>query len=285
MPEPLTNASRHKSNRTADYSLNIQGSRQTKTPSTPNDSVATPPAPSSASPLPPPTAISPSSGNTPLSDSVKELLPLLKAQTPHYMVAHIHEKAYLVTEGDTVRLPFLMAGVQPGDVLRLNRATVLGSRDFTLRAAAPVKGTREDPGRKMRWVDERVFVCRATVVGVESEPMRVKEKTKQRNRHVKHAKSKHKYTVLRISELTVRDVNEIKANEKVRVQKAHERLAMLAEKEAAREAAAHARAAAKLRKAEQRSELKKEAAKRKSDEKTQAAHVPKAEVEPEKQAA
>ncbi|KAK8164403.1 hypothetical protein IWX90DRAFT_466744 [Phyllosticta citrichinensis] len=213
VPEPLTNAFGHKTSRTADYRPTLKGSRQTKTPSTPNDSVATPPAPPSASPLPPPTAQAPSTGTTPLPDSVKELLPLLHAQTPHYMVAHIHARAYMVTLGDTVRLPFLMPDVQPGDVLRLNRATVVGSREFTLRAPASIKGTREDPGRKMRYVDDRVFVCRATVVGTESEPMRIKEKTKQRNRHIKHAKSKHKYTVLRISELTVRSLAEIEAEE------------------------------------------------------------------------
>ena len=48
-------------------------------------------------------------------------------------------------------------------------------------------------------------------MGVESEPMRVMEKTKQRQRHTKHVKSKHKYTVLKIREVSVNEVNKSKA--------------------------------------------------------------------------
>lgn len=95
-----------------------------------------------------------------------------------------------MTEGDSVRLPFKMPGVAPGDVLRLTRASVLGSRDFTLQGAP--------------YVDERLFACRAVVTGTESEPLRIKIKKKRRCRRVKQAKSKHRYTVLRISELRVR---------------------------------------------------------------------------------
>ncbi|GME22236.1 putative aconitate hydratase protein [Neofusicoccum parvum] len=177
----------------------------------PSPSSVAAPSTSSASPLPSPTAEAPSQGTTPLSDSVKELLPLLQAQKPHYITAHIHAKPYLLTAGDTLRLPFLMPDVKPGDVLRLNCATILGSRDFTLRAPAPVKGTRERPGTIMQYLDDRLFVCRATVVGTESEPMRVKEKTKRRNRHIKHVKSKHRYTVLKISELEVKTPEEVEA--------------------------------------------------------------------------
>jgi len=56
------------------------------------------------------------------------------------------------------------------------------------------------------YLDERLFTCRAVVMGVESEPMRVMEKTKQRQRHTKHVKSKHKYTVLKIREVSVNEV-------------------------------------------------------------------------------
>jgi large subunit ribosomal protein L21 len=130
-----------------------------------------------------------------LSESVKELLPLLRAQHSHYISVHIHGKPYLVTLGDAVRLPFHMPGVVPGDVLRLNRATSLGSRDYTLKGAP--------------YVDERLFECRATVMGTEAEPLRIKEKTKRRNRKVKTVKSKHKYTVLKISEVKVKSLEEI----------------------------------------------------------------------------
>ncbi|KAK4117265.1 hypothetical protein N656DRAFT_24811 [Canariomyces notabilis] len=134
----------------------------------------------------------------PISESVRALLPLLAAQPGHYIRVHIHGRAYLVTEGDSVRLPFKMPGVVPGDVLRLNRASALGSRDFTLQGAP--------------YVDERLFECRAVVTGTESEPMRIKIKKKRRCRRTKHVRSKHRYTMLRISELKVcRDAAEIES--------------------------------------------------------------------------
>lgn len=88
-----------------------------------------------------------------------------------------------------LRLPFHMPKAPPGTVLRLNRASMLGSREFTFRG---------DP-----WIDDRFFRCKALVVNVESEPMRVIEKTKRRNRKVKKVKSKLRYTILRITELKV----------------------------------------------------------------------------------
>lgn len=195
-----------------------------------------------------------------LSPSVRELLPILKAQGPHYITAHIHGKPYLLTQGDTVRLPFLMHGVEPGDVLRLNRATHLGSREYTLKAAAarpklkspttdtshvveptsgamasqqqvipgmgdqraPMEGGSKDvvfaphfiphiEKGKHSYLDERLFVCRAVVTGVESEPLRIKEKTKRRQRKVKQVKSKHRFTVLRVKEVKLRDLEDVDA--------------------------------------------------------------------------
>ena len=148
-----------------------------------------------------------------------------------------------------------MHGVEPGDILRLNRATNIGSRDYTLKAAAaapklipstlprnvlgattgqlpshsdvmptpsPVSPTLtgKDVTRaphfiphiekgKHSYLDERLFVCRAVVMGVESEPMRIKEKTKRRQRRVKTVKSKLKFTVLRVKEVRVRGVEDI----------------------------------------------------------------------------
>ena len=113
----------------------------------------------------------------------------MAAQPAHYVTIHIHGRPYLVTEGDAVRLPFRMPGVEPGDVLRLNRASVVGSRDFTLKG---------EP-----YVDERLFECRAVVTGTEAEPMRVMIKKKRRCRRKKHVRSKHRYTMLRISELKI----------------------------------------------------------------------------------
>lgn len=117
------------------------------------------------------------------------LLPLLRAQPQHYITIHIHSFPFLVTLGDTITLPFRLKGVVPGQTLRLTHASVLGSRDYTLKG---------NP-----WIDEKLYSCRATVVEETSEPMRVKEKTKRRQRKIKRVKSKHPYTVLRIKELVV----------------------------------------------------------------------------------
>jgi len=149
--------------------------------------------------------------------------------------------------------------VNPGDVLRLNRASALGSRDFTLKAASttpnsrsptartttvvdPTPGSflssvsRRMPGEKPSaslgsdgvpvdhfvphlpkgrdaYLDEKLFTCRAVVMGVEAEPMRIKEKTKRRQRKVKTVKSKHRFTVLRIKELDINSVDDIEAQE------------------------------------------------------------------------
>lgn len=145
-----------------------------------------------------------------------------------------------------------MHGVEPGDVIRLDRATNLGSRDYTLKAGAagpkpksptmqttqlldPTTGTASSESHVMPfgegnnagavggaphfiphiakgrtgYLDDRLFVCRAVVMGVESEPLRVKEKTKRRQRRVKKVKSKHRFTILKIREVRVRGEEEI----------------------------------------------------------------------------
>lgn len=149
------------------------------------------PAKRAAIPTPPPPASTPAT----LSPSIRDLLPHLAAQPSQYISAHIHGRPYLVTAGDIVRLPFRMPGVVPGDILRLNRASSLGSRDYTLQGAP--------------YLDERIFECRARVMGTESEPLRVKEKTKRRNRKVNIVRSKHRFTILRIAEVKVNDLEEI----------------------------------------------------------------------------
>ncbi|MCJ1350809.1 MAG: hypothetical protein MMC33_000790 [Icmadophila ericetorum] len=132
-----------------------------------------------------------------LSESIKSLLPLLRAQPHHYITAHIHARPYLLTEGDTLRLPFHMPHVRPGDVLRLNRASTIGSRDYTLKGAP--------------YLDEKLFECRATVLGTESEPMRFIEKKKQRNRRVKTVKAKLRFTVLKVKQVRIRSLEEVEA--------------------------------------------------------------------------
>ncbi|CAO2656852.1 Nn.00g056550.m01.CDS01 [Neocucurbitaria sp. VM-36] len=156
-----------------------------------------------------------------ITPTIRNLLPLLHSQPNHYITIHIHGRPYLLTKGDTLRLPFLMPHVKPGDVLRLNRATHIGSRDYTLKAPEPIKGNA-DHGKKVFYLDERIFTCRARVVGIESEPLRVEEKTKRRQRHVKHVKSKLHFTVLKISDLEVASLEQyeeaIKPQEKDTVQ-------------------------------------------------------------------
>lgn len=145
-----------------------------------------------------------------ITPSIRSLLPLLHSQPAHYMTVHIHGRPYLLTKGDTLRLPFLMPNVAPGDVLRLNRATHIGSRDYTLKAPEVIKGTA-DHGKKVFYLDERLFTVRARVVGIETEPMRVEEKTKRRQRHTKHVYSKMRFTVLKISDLQVKSLEEYEA--------------------------------------------------------------------------
>ncbi|EMC93588.1 hypothetical protein BAUCODRAFT_52000, partial [Baudoinia panamericana UAMH 10762] len=143
-----------------------------------------------------------------LSQSVRELLPVLQAQGPHYIVAHLYDRPYLLTQGDTLRLPFHMKDVEPGDILRLDRASIIGSRDYTLKAATAPPALNQSTG-KVSYVDDRLFVCRAVVMGVESDPLHVEEKTKRRQRKVKRVKSKHRHTILRIKEVRVRGLEEV----------------------------------------------------------------------------
>ncbi|EER25904.1 hypothetical protein CPC735_043480 [Coccidioides posadasii C735 delta SOWgp] len=158
------------------------------TPDLPSVIETTIPAPK---PAVPPTFTEPVT----LTESIISLLPRLTTQSPHYITAHIHARPYILTAGDTLRLPFLMPDVHSGDIIRLNRASTLGSRDFTLKGAP--------------YIDERLFECRLRVMGVESEPLRVKEKTKRRQRHIRRVKSKHKYTILRVMDVKVKTLEEL----------------------------------------------------------------------------
>ncbi|GES57588.1 aconitate hydratase [Aspergillus terreus] len=163
---------------------------------TPRAQTSTPSAPQH---LPPTKQPLPPTFTAPLqvSQSLLDKLPLLTAQSPHYITAHLHDRPYLLTAGDQLRLPFLMPRVKPGDVLRFNRASVLGSREFTLKGAP--------------YVDERLFECRVRVMGVDAEPLRVKEKTKRRQRHVRQVRSKHRYTLLRVMDVKVKTAEELLA--------------------------------------------------------------------------
>lgn len=174
---------------------NFEASQLPSTTSSSTSQTPSAPRPFNRSiPQPPPPPTEPLE----ITPSIRELLPYMTIQPAHYITVHIHGKPYLVTEGDIVRLPFHMPSVRPGDVLRLNRATTLGSRDYTMKG---------EP-----YLDDRLYVCRATVSGTESDPMKIKEKTKRRQRKVKTVKSKHKHTILRISELKIHTLEELEAS-------------------------------------------------------------------------
>ncbi|PSN63095.1 hypothetical protein BS50DRAFT_576908 [Corynespora cassiicola Philippines] len=192
VPEPLIRSGQHISQ---DLKEKVQTSAQAT-----SQSNTTPPK----EPFP---SLRKDAVSTQLTNSIREMLPLLHSQPAHYFTIHIHGRPYLITQGDEIRLPFLMPDVKPGDVLRLNRATHIGSRDFTLKAPEAIKGTK-DHAKKVFYLDDRLFTCRATVIAIESEPMRIMEKTKRRQRHTKHVKSKHRYTVLKISEVSVKSLEE-----------------------------------------------------------------------------
>jgi len=109
-----------------------------------------------------------------------------------------------------VRLPFHMHGVNPGDILRLNRASLLGSRDYTLKAGS--NATESYDGKRTgepQYLDERLFECRVRVLGLDSGPMMTKEKTKRRNRKVKTVRSKHKFTMLKVMEVKIKGLEEL----------------------------------------------------------------------------
>ena len=104
-----------------------------------------------------------------------------------------------------------MHGVSPGDVLRFNRASVLGSRDYTLKAG--MNATEAYDGKRTgepQYLDERLFECRVRVLGVDSGPMMIKEKTKRRQRRVKTVRSKHTYTVLKVVQVKVKSLEELR---------------------------------------------------------------------------
>ncbi|KAA8908991.1 aconitate hydratase [Sphaerosporella brunnea] len=164
--------------------------QQQQLPNTPTTSAIQPATPTTTTTTTTTTATT-TTTPAPLSHETLKLLPLLLSQPQHYITIHIHAFPFLVTAGDTVTLPFRLKGVTPGQTLRLTHASVLGSRDYTLKGAP--------------YLDERLFRCHATVVAETAEPMRVKEKTKRRQRKIKKVKSKHVYTVLRIKEVVVRN--------------------------------------------------------------------------------
>lgn len=112
----------------------------------------------------------------------------LRLATDLYAVFRIHNRPYLVTQGDKVILPFRMKQADVGDTLKLTDVTTLGSRNFTLR---------DDP------IDPSLYNLKATVIEKTKRKFETREVTKKRNRRVRHVHSKGDLTVLRINTLEV----------------------------------------------------------------------------------
>ena len=125
--------------------------------------------------------------NTNKSQSFIDITPLRLA-TDLYAVFRIHNRPYLVTEGDKVILPFKMKQAEVGDTLKLTDVITLGSRNFTLK---------DDP------IDPSLYNLKATVIEKTKRKFEIREVTKRRNRRVRHAKRKGDLTILRISKLEV----------------------------------------------------------------------------------
>ena len=108
-----------------------------------------------------------------------------------------------------------MKNVSPGDILRFNRASLLGSRDYTLKAGtSSTESYDTNRTGEPNCLDERLFECRVRIMGIETQPMEFKEKKKRRNRHLKVVKSKHKYTLCRVMEVKVKGLEELVQSER-----------------------------------------------------------------------
>ncbi|ERS99472.1 mitochondrial 54S ribosomal protein YmL49 [Sporothrix schenckii 1099-18] len=170
-------------------------------------------APSSA-----PSPVSSSSSSSSATPSTAAAVASVTSNHPSvYATVQIHGRPYLVTPGDSLRLPFKMPGVQPGDELLLNRVGVVGNRTVTAVAASTSStvsaGTAEagrDNNSNNSSNGESFDVpyvpgasVKAVVLGVETEPLRTMVKKKRRTRRKRTVKSKHQFTVLRIQEVSV----------------------------------------------------------------------------------
>ncbi|CAI4034328.1 hypothetical protein SMKI_10G1150 [Saccharomyces mikatae IFO 1815] len=126
-------------------------------------------------------------GNTETKANKLDTTPL-KLSNELYAVFKIHNRPYLVTEGDRVILPFKLKQAEVGDILNMTDVTTLGSRNYKL-VGYPINSS--------------LYTLKATVVGKTKRAFQTREVTKRRNRRIRHANSKGDLTILRISELSV----------------------------------------------------------------------------------
>ncbi|QPG76815.1 hypothetical protein FOA43_004209 [Brettanomyces nanus] len=117
---------------------------------------------------------------------ITDLTPL-KYEGNIYATINIHNRPYLITEGDEIILPFRMKHADIGDVLEFTDITTLGSRNYTYHMK---KG-----------VDPSFASIKGVILEKTKSPMYIKEVTKRRNRHVRHVEVKHDLTKIRITQL------------------------------------------------------------------------------------
>jgi ribosomal protein L21 len=120
--------------------------------------------------------------------TTESLLPL-KFEQNLYATIKVHNRSYLVTKGDIVNLPFSMHSAEVGDVISFTKVDTLGSRNFTYHLKDGI--------------DSNQVTVKGIVLEKTKKPMTIKETTKKRDRHIKHALSKHDLTVVRISDLSI----------------------------------------------------------------------------------
>lgn len=123
----------------------------------------------------------------------QSLLPLKEA-TSLYARIHVHAWDMLVTKGDTIRLPVRLRGLNVGDTLSFTECSEIGSRNHTL------SGGDDSTGR----ICPSVFEIRGVVLEKTRVKRHIKETTRRRRRHVKHAVSMQSLTVLRVTELALK---------------------------------------------------------------------------------
>lgn len=106
-----------------------------------------------------------------------------------YATVHIHDRKFLVTEGDEILLPVRLRDAEVGDVLEFDKISTIGSRDHTL-TGAPL-------------IDPSHFKIKGVVIEKTREKRRINERTQRRVRHVRHVIVKNCITSIRISEISL----------------------------------------------------------------------------------
>jgi large subunit ribosomal protein L21 len=120
----------------------------------------------------------------------KDVTPLREAHAL-YATIHIHNRKFLVTEGDQISLPVRFKDVEVGNVLNFDQVSNIGSRDYTLTGKSRI--------------DPHLFSVKGVVVEKSRVKRKILEKTRRRRRHTRHFVIKNPLTVIRISELKVID--------------------------------------------------------------------------------